>query len=285
MTSSDAARGPGGRLEWWPRSDVGPCERTARRLRALGVAVLTASVAIGCSTSGADGGGGDTTAAAGATVTVLAAASLSEPFGDLARRYESEHPGVRVRVSFGSSTKLAQQVAQGAPADVVALAGTRVLAQLPEEARDPARRTIVARNVLEIATPPDDAAGVSGLADLARPDVAVVLCVETAPCGSAADEVLGRAGVAANVVSREVDVRSTLAKIALAEADAAIVYHSDVVTARGRVRGVPIPAALNTTLDYPLVRLSDDVHPTAFAALVSGPAGQAALVDAGFLAP
>ncbi len=218
-------------------------------------------------------------------MTVLAAASLSEAFTDLARRYESEHPGVRVRVSFGSSAKLAQQVAQGAPADLVALAGTAVLAQLPEEAQDPARRTIVARNVLEIATPPDDAAGVSSLADLARSDVAVVLCVDTAPCGAAADEVLSRAGVSANVVSREVDVRSTFTKIALGEADAAIVYHSDVVTADGRVRGVPIPAALNTTLDYPFVRLTDGAHARAFGALVSGRSGAAALVDAGFLAP
>ncbi|MDF3045855.1 MAG: molybdenum transporter, periplasmic molybdate-binding protein [Ornithinibacter sp.] len=285
MTSADAAPGPSGTPDVWRATDAGSREPRARRLRALVVAVLVASLAVGCSTSSAGGTGGGTSAAGGSTVTVLAAASLSEAFSDLAGRFESEHPGVRVRVSFGSSSKLAQQVAQGAPADLVALAGTTVLAQLPEEAQDPARRTIVARNVLEVATPPDDAAGVSGLADLARPDVAVVLCVETAPCGSAADEVLGRAGVTPNVVSREVDVRSTLAKIALGEADAAIVYHSDVVTAKGRVRGVPIPAALNTTLDYPLVRLTDDVHPAAFAALVSSPAGEAVLVDAGFLAP
>ena len=248
-------------------------------MAALGA--LTASLLAACSPAPADDGDAGGTD----TVTVLAAASLNDPFTALARRYERDHPGVTVRLSFGSSTKLAQQVAEGAPADLVALAGTAVLAQLPEEARDPGRRTLVARNTLEIATPPDDPAGVTGLADLARPDVDVVLCVATTPCGAAADDVLSRAGVAANVVSREVDVRSTLAKIGLGEADAAIVYHSDVVTARGRVRGVEIPPDENTTLDYPLVRLTDGDHATGFAALVSSPDGRRLLTDAGFLVP
>lgn len=252
-------------------------------VRAVGAgAALTASLLVGCgaSTAGSAGGG-----ARDRTLTVLAASSLTEPLTTLARAYEADQPGVRVRLSFGSSSKLAQQVAQGAPADVVVLAGTEVLEQLPDEARDMARRTTVARNVLEIATPPDDPANVSGLADLSGADVDVVLCVETAPCGRAADEVLARAGVTANVVSREVDVKSTLAKIGLGEADAAIVYHSDVVTAGGRVRGVAIPAAANTTLDYPLVRLTESADTTGFADLVSSDEGRQALTDAGFLTP
>lgn len=255
-----------------------------RALVTLTAGLLTASGLGACAaTAGPDGGSdGD---AGDRTLTVLAASSLTDPLTTLARAYEVDHPGVRVRLSFGSSTKLALQVAQGAPADVVVLAGTAVLEQLPEAARDPSRRTVVARNVLEIATPPDDPAGVSSLADLANPASDVVLCVETAPCGSAADDVLERAGVSANVVSREVDVRSTLAKIVLGEADAAIVYHSDVVTAGDRVRGVSIPAAANTTLDYPLVRLTDRADTTRFADLVAGDAGRRALADAGFLTP
>lgn len=253
-------------------------------LATLTASLLTASALGACAaTAGSDGGSdgesGDR------TLTVLAASSLTEPLTTLARAYEVDHPGVRVRLSFGSSTKLAQQVAQGAPADVVVLAGTAVLEQLPETARDPARRTTVARNVLEIATPPSDPAGVSSLADLADPEADVVLCVETAPCGSAADDVLERAGVSANVVSREVDVRSTLTKIVLGEADAAIVYHSDVVTAGDGVRGVPIPTAANTTLDYPLVRITDRADTTGFAELVASDAGRRALADAGFLTP
>ena len=255
-----------------------------RALVTLMAGLLTASGLGACAaTAGSDGGNdGD---AGDRTLTVLAASSLTDPLTTLARAYEADHPGVRVRLSFGSSTKLAQQVAQGAPADVVVLAGAAVLAQRPAAARDPSRRCFVARNVLEIATPPDDPAGVSILSDLANPAADVVLCVETAPCGSAADDVLERAGVSANVVSREVDVRSTLAKIVLGEADAAIVYHSDVVTAGDRVRGVSIPAAANTTLDYPLVRLTDRADTTGFADLVASDAGRRALADAGFLTP
>ena len=248
---------------------------TGRGAGAAVLAAVAASLLVGCSGGTPSDG----------TVTVLAAASLTEPLTELATRYQGDHPGTRVRLSFGSSTKLAQQVAQGAPADLVALAGTAAVEQLPATARDPARRTTIARNTLGIVTPPDDPGSVSGLADLARGDLAVVLCVETAPCGAAADEVLERAGIRANVVSREVDVRSTLAKVSLGEADAAIVYHSDVVTAGDRVRGVPIPGAQNTTLDYPLVRLTDGADAAGFATLVSGPHGREVLAAAGFLPP
>lgn len=219
----------------------------------------------------------------GGEVTVLAAASLTRPLTALAEAFEAAHPGTTVRLGFGSSTTLAQQVAQGAEADLLATAGTAALDLLGDVV--PAGTTTIARNTLEIATPPDDPAGVSGLADLARPDVAVVLCAASVPCGRAADDVLAGAGVDANVVSREVDVSATLAKVALGEADAAVVYHSDVVSSGGRVRGVEVPAARNTTLTYPLARFGDAADAEAFAAFVAGPQGRAALADAGFLAP
>ena len=233
----------------------------------------------GGATAGAETASGRT----GEVVTVLAAASLTEPFTRLAADYEGAHPGTTVRVSFGSSTTLARQVAEGADADLLATAGTTALDRLGDVT--PIATTTIARNTLEIATPPDDAAGVHSLADLARPDVDVVLCAASVPCGAAADEVLARAGVAAHVVSREVDVRSTVAKVALGEADAAVVYHSDVASSGGRVRGVDIPATLNTTLTYPLVRFGDGAAATAFAAYLVGPEGRAALADAGFLGP
>ncbi|MGL5910446.1 MAG: molybdate ABC transporter substrate-binding protein, partial [Phycicoccus sp.] len=219
-------------------------------------------------------------------VTVLAAASLTKPLTSLAEAYEKARPGTAVEVSFGSSTTLAQQISQGADADLFLSAGTAPLEQLGDVT--PAATVTVARNTLEIATPPDDPAKVAGLADLARSDVDVVLCAETVPCGTAADEVLARAGVEATVVSREVDVAATLAKITLGEADAAVVYHSDVVSARGSVRGVTIPAAQNTTLDYPMTRFDDeddDTAAAAFAAYVAGPDGRRVLADAGFLPP
>lgn len=232
----------------------------------------------------AGGSGADTASAEVAgEVTVLAAASLNAPLTALKASYEATHPGASVRLGFGSSTTLAQQVAQGADADLLATAGTAALARLGDE--QPTETTTIARNILQIATPPDDPANVASLADLARPDVQVVLCAESVPCGAAAAEVLARAGIAANVVSRELDVSATLAKVTLGEADAAVVYHSDVVSARGAVRGVEIPADQNTTVTYPLARFGDDAAARDFAAYVTGPEGLAALAAAGFLAP
>jgi molybdate transport system substrate-binding protein len=218
------------------------------------------------------------------TVTVLAAASLTESFTALEKSFEAANPGVDVTISFGSSATLAQQIAQGAPADLYASAGTKALDQLPAEAKAKPTTTL-AKNVLEIATPPGNPKKVTGLASLADASTNVVLCAETVPCGSAADAVLTKAAVTAHVVSREVDVKATLAKITLGEADAAIVYHSDVVAAGSKVEGVEIPSAQNTTLAYPLVRLTDTAATKAFADLLASAAGLKELEAVGFLAP
>lgn len=218
------------------------------------------------------------------TVTVLAAASLTEPFTTLADSFEAAHPGVTVRLSFGSSTTLAQQVAQGAPADLFASAGTKALDQLPAEARAKPTATL-ATNSLEIATPPGNPGRVSDLASLAAPDLKVVLCAATVPCGAAADGILTKAGVDASVVSREIDVRATLAKVTLGEADAAIVYRSDVRSAADKVTGIEIPAAQNTVLGYPLVELTSTPATAAFATYLKGAEGRKALQAAGFESP
>ncbi len=234
-------------------------------------------------TTGETAAGGS--APADGTVTVLAAASLTEPLTALAARYEQDHPGVDVRLSFGSSTTLAQQIAEGAPADVYASAGESALEQLPPNAAQDGGQATIARNTVEIATPPDDPGGVGSLADLANPDLDVVLCAATVPCGTAADQVLRKAGVTAHVVSREVDVKATLTKVTLGEADAAMVYHSDVVSAGSGVRGVEVPEADNVVLTYPLLWFSTRPAVVAFAEYVAGPDGTAALEKAGFLAP
>lgn len=259
--------------------------RSLRRLTGRAGLVLAALALTGCApaTTADTTATGDTPA--GGTVTVLAAASLSEPLTTLAAQFERDHPGVQVRLSVGSSTTLAQQIAEGAPADLFASAGEPALALLPPGAVTPDTTQTLARNVLEIATPPDDPGGVAGLADLGRPGLAVVLCASTVPCGAAADRVLHRAGVSPTVVSREVDVKATLTKVTLGEADAAIVYHSDVVTAGDAVRGVEIPPADNVVLAYPLVRLTGDPDAAAFADYLTGPDGAAALGRAGFLPP
>ena len=171
---------------------------------------------------------------------------------------------MQVRLSFGSSTTLAQQVAEGAPADIVALAGTTALAQLPPDAAQDGGRATIARNAMEIATPRTTPAGSRRWRT--SPARASTWCSAPRPCRAAPRPTRSSPEpVTPNVVSREVDVKATLAKVRLGEADAAVVYHSDVVSAGDAVHGVAIPAARNTTLDYPMLWLNRAEHTVGFA--------------------
>lgn len=252
-------------------------------------------------------GCGGSTSREPTTVTVLAAASLTEAFTSLAAAYEAEHDGVTIALSFGSSTTLAQQIAEGADADLYASAGRAALAHLPQDDGGDGGEQLIARNVLEIAVPPGNPAGVTGLADFTREDIDTVLCAETVPCGTAADEAFDKARLTPTPASRELDVKATLAKVTLGEADAAIVYRSDVVSAAGieegidgadgagdagdvrerveGVEGVEIPESENVVMDYPLVWFNADPHTTGFAELLSSEQGQEALTAAGFTIP
>jgi molybdate transport system substrate-binding protein len=266
---------------------------SARRRRALlsrvaAALVATLLAACGSSPSSADGTGHQGTSGASAaslqgTVTVLAAASLTESFDQLKKDFETANPGVTVETSYGSSATLVQQVDNGAPASVLALAGTA--------AADPLDKGLVkdsqtfATNVLEIAVPPSNPADVTSIDDLAKPDVKVVLCADTVPCGKAAHATFEKAGIVPNVVSKEVDVKATLAKVKLGEADAAVVYHSDVVAARGAVTGVEIASHDNTTLSYPVITLGGDAATKAFVAYLLSQKGLATVQSFGFGAP
>lgn len=232
--------------------------------------------------AGQPAGAGDGSSLQG-TVTVLAAASLTESFDQLKKDFEAAHPGVTVETSYGSSATLVQQVNNGAPASVLALAGTAAAAPLdPSLVKD---TKTFATNVLEIAVPPANPGGVTSIADLAKPAVKVVLCADTVPCGKAAQATFTKARIVPNVVSQEVDVKATLAKVKLAEADAAVVYHSDVVAAKEAVKGVEIPAKLNTSLSYPVITLSDDAATKAFVAYLLSVKGLATVQSFGFGAP
>ncbi|MEW1955345.1 molybdate ABC transporter substrate-binding protein [Terrabacter sp. NPDC080008] len=281
-----------------PRAVRRPSGRSARTTtNATTTATTVTTVALAAVLLAACGGNGSADSTDGAakpgagtsadspqgTVTVLAAASLTESFDKLAKDFEAAHPGVTVRTSYGSSATLVQQVDNGAPASVLALAGTAAAAPLDKSlAKD--TRTF-ASNVLEIAVPPGNPGHVTSISDLAKPTVKVVTCADTVPCGKAAQATFAKARIVPNVVSKEVDVKATLAKVKLAEADAAVVYHSDVVAAKGSVTGVAIPSQLNTRLDYPVVALSDDAATKAFVAYVLSDAGRATVQSFGFGAP
>ncbi len=259
--------------------------RPASSASALGTSIaVMAGAALALAGCGA-AAGNSAQAPARHTVVVLAASSLTEPLTAIAADYEASHPGTDIQLSFAASSTVVSQVNQGAPADLVALAGTSAMEPLDKSriARDGVAS--MATNTLEIATPAANPGKVSALANLSRPTLKVVLCAVTVPCGKAAVKTLKAAGVQAHVVSYETDVKATLAKVRLGEADAAIVYHSDVVSAGKGVHGVAIPAAVNQKLDYPLIRLTDDPGTAEFATYLLSEQGRSRLRANGFLTP
>lgn len=266
-------------------------------MRAKLSAVLVGAAALalaGCgggssatSTSTSGSAAASSSASLSGDLTVFAAASLKESFTALGASFEAAHPGTKVTFNFGASSALAQQITQGAPADVFASASPKNMQQVVDgkAANDSAA---FARNVLEIAVPPANPAKIGSLADLAKPGVKVVLCQPQVPCGALAQTVLGKAKVTVEPVSLEADVKSTLAKVQLGEADAALVYVTDVKAAGDKVTGIAIPADVNASTTYPIAALTASRHADlaeAFVAYVRSDAGRAELAKAGFEAP
>ena len=172
------------------------------------------------------------------TITVLAAASLTETFTEVAAVFEEEHPGVEVELVFGSSTSLAEQAVDGAPGDVLATADeTSIrLAQDGNALADEPRAFV--SNSLVLVAPADNPGGIEALADLDDPDVDYVRCAEAAPCGTAAIALLDDAGITSPPVTEEVDVKTVLARVAQGEADAGLVYRTDARAAGAAVQEV-----------------------------------------------
>ncbi len=211
------------------------------------------------------------------TVTVFAAASLTESFDAIAAAFEAEHPGVDVVLNYGGSAGLATQIVEGAPADVFASASPKTMADVSDSA------TPFATNVLELAVPAGNPGDVTGLADLARPELAVALCAVEVPCGAAAATLLADTGITASVDTYEQDVKAVLSRIELDEVDAGLVYVTDVLAAGDQVEGIPLPEA--KPVAYPIAALTESQAAAAFVAFVLSDAGQRILRDAGFGAP
>lgn len=200
------------------------------------------------------------------TLTVLAAASLTETFTELAETFEDEHPGVDVQLVFGSSTTLAEQAVDGAPGDVLATADEASMTVAEGgDALSGAPAAFVS-NSLVLVAPPDNPGGITTLADLDEPGVAYVRCARTAPCGAAAVALLDDAGVTAAPVSEEVDVKAVLARITQGEADAGLVYRTDARAAGDTVLEVATddlddygPAYANNYFIAPIAQGDTDV--------------------------
>jgi molybdate transport system substrate-binding protein len=255
-------------------------ERAARRVLAV---LALVSLVTACSSSSSSG---STT-----QLTVFAASSLTNAFTQIGQDFRTVYPGVTVTFNFGSSTDLASQIQSEGTADVFASASGIAM---DTTAGDPgvSDRTNFATNRLVIITPPDDPAGIGSIEDLGKPGVKLVLGAEGVPVGAYARQALDDAGISkqalANVVSNEEDDASVVAKISSGEADAAIVYTSDLASAGDTVRSVQIPQAVNVIATYPIAAITGSAHPdqaTSFVDYVAGPEGLAVLEQYGFGPP
>ncbi|MBD7993992.1 molybdate ABC transporter substrate-binding protein [Arthrobacter sp. Sa2CUA1] len=219
---------------------------------------------------------------------VFAAASLSGPFTDLAEEFEADHPGTTVRLNFAGSADLATQIQSGAPADVFASAdGTNMdkVAGSGLAAGDPVPFAV---NTLTIAVPPGNPAGITGFNDLGEPGRQVVMCAEQVPCGAAAARIEAATGTEITPVSEETSVTGVLGKVASGEADAGLVYVTDVLASAGSVEEVAFPEAAQAVNTYPIVRLTNARQPELaddFISFVHSGPGQDILRKAGFGAP
>lgn len=219
-------------------------------------------------------------------VPVFAASSLTAAFGHAQRAFEADRPGIDVVVSSGGSSTLAAQIVQGAPAAVFASADRTRMRVVADAGLVAGRVRPLARNLLAIAVRPGNPLGIRGLGDLADPDVAVVLAAPHVPVGRYARRALRVAGVGLRPVSEELEVSAVVSKVALGEADAGIVYASDVETAGADVSGVAVPRARNVVATYPIAVLRSAADPAgarAFTAFVLSPRGQRILTSHGFL--
>ncbi|MGA5204025.1 molybdate ABC transporter substrate-binding protein [Streptomyces variegatus] len=269
--------------------------RTVRRIRrplqgaAVGAAALLALSA--CSSSGSDSSAQPDSSGSGklsGEVTVFAAASLQESFTTLGERFEKRHPGTKVTFSFGGSDSLAASITAGAPADVFASASPKTMKIVTDAGDASGPPVAFVRNELEIATLPGNPHKVSSLEDLTAPGLKVVLCDKEVPCGAAARKALDASGLKLTPVSYEQDVKAALTKVELKEADAAVVYKTDVEAAGDKVQGVRFPESADAVNDYPIALLKDARNAEAaeaFIALVRSAEGQKVLSGAGFLKP
>lgn len=230
------------------------------------------------------GGDDHATAPPNSNLTVFAAASLTEAFAQLGKDFEAEHRGARVVFNFAASSALVTQINQGAPADVFASADEASM-QKVVGAGPPA---VFARNKLAIIVGKGNPKKIASLGDLASPNLIVVTAAPQVPAGAYAAQVLQKAGVVLTPKSYEADVKAVVTKVASGEADAGLVYRTDVQAAAAKAEGVAIPDDLNVLAAYPIVVTKAAANPAtaqAFVAYVTGPQGQATLATFGFTAP
>jgi molybdate transport system substrate-binding protein len=248
------------------------------------VTLLALSAACGGSDDSSDSGNQSGTT----TLTVFAASSLTSAFTELGKDFEADHDGVKVVFSFAGSSDLVAQIQAGAPADVFASADTNNMDTAVGDNLVNGDPVNFASNTLKIATPPGNPADVTRFQDLANSGVQVVVCAPEVPCGAATQKLEAVVGVTIHPVSEEQSVTDVLTKVESGEADAGVVFVTDVKAAGDKVTAVTFPESSQVVNTYPIATLSDSENADLaeeFVALVTGAKGQSVLAAAGFAKP
>jgi molybdate transport system substrate-binding protein len=251
----------------------------------LAVVLAVAALALAACGGGDDDSGGSSDAASSGEIKVFAAASLTAAFTELGQQFTSANGGTKVTFNFAGSQALATQIQQGAPADVFASADIPNMDKVKDLVATPQN---FASNQLQIVVENGNPRNVKGLDDLANPDLKVVLAVPDVPAGKYAQQALEKANVTVKPVSQEDNVKAVVNKVTLGEADAGIVYVTDVTAGGDKVEGVDIPEELNVLATYPIATVKASKaqdKAQAFMDLVLSAEGQQVLKQYGFLPP
>jgi len=233
--------------------------------------------------------GDDDSADSSGAVTVFAAASLTDAFIEIGDAFMTANPDAEVTFNFAASSELVTQINEGgAPADVFASADQNNMTKLTDAGNNRSDPVVFATNVLELIVEPGNPQGITGVADLANDDLITVVCAPEVPCGNYAQQIFDAEGVTVNPDSLEENVRAVVTKVTAGEADAGIVYKTDVTAAGDQADGVEISPDINVIAEYPIAvteAASDPEAAQAFIDFILGEQGQQFLNSYGFLPP
>jgi molybdate transport system substrate-binding protein len=254
------------------------------RVRASVLLLVGALVVAACGGNDNNSSGGSSSGSP-TEIKVFAAASLTAAFNKIGQDWTAANPGTKVTFNFAGSQALATQIQQSAPADVFASADTTNMGKVSSQVDTPKN---FASNLLQIIVAKGNPKGVKGLPDLSKPDLKVVLAAPDVPAGKYAQQALGAQHVTVKPVSLEDNVKAVVTKVSLGEADAGIVYVTDVSAGGDKVEGVDIPDSQNVPATYPIAVLKGSSHQSqaqSFMNMVLSDQGQQVLKSFGFLPP
>ena len=257
----------------------------SRFIRLAPLAVAVAVLAAACGSNDDNSSNGSSASGSATEIKVFAAASLTAAFGKIGQDFTAANPNTKVTFNFAGSQALATQIQQSAPADVFASADTTNMGKVSSLVNTP---TNFSSNLLQIVVAKGNPKGIKTLSDLSHPDAKVVLAAPDVPAGKYAAQALSAQHVTVKPVSLEDNVKAVITKVSLGEADAGIVYVTDVTAGGDKVEGVDIPNTQNVVATYPIATVKASTHQSqaqSFMDMVTSDQGQQVLKSFGFLPP